>query len=261
MNTTTKTQESKPEVLTLAEQIGALHRDIEGRYAEMYDLLTKAKGEAGKGFWSKWLVANREVLGFGERQARLYLRPPASRDADQRAHREAQAAHRQRRKLHVVPPRKDLEDKEAMATVVQNTTPVATVVELPVAATPLDAVEGVKLLDKLLEKIVPPSPEAEDIEDKKALPPPPGTKHPWGNEEWKELTPEEWKELTPDEQEEYRRATRVQAVLADLEGAADQITKAASELTAAERRRVTAVVKILLNVVPATVVRASEAAS
>jgi hypothetical protein len=87
------------EMLTLAEQIGALHREIEAqpaRYTEMHALLTQAKREAGDGGWLKWLADNRKVLGFGERQAQLYLRPPASRDADQSAHRERMAAHRER---------------------------------------------------------------------------------------------------------------------------------------------------------------------
>jgi len=112
MNTTTKTQESKPEVLTLAEQIGALHRDIEGRYSEMHSLLSQARQAAGEDGWSKWLAANREVLGFGERQAQRYLRSPALRKADTAANREAVAAHRERKRLHVVPPVEKAEQPE-----------------------------------------------------------------------------------------------------------------------------------------------------
>jgi hypothetical protein len=36
--------------------------------------------------WLRWLADNRKVLGFGERQARLYLHEPASRDADLATH-------------------------------------------------------------------------------------------------------------------------------------------------------------------------------
>jgi hypothetical protein len=98
-----------------------------------------------------------------------------------------------------------------------------------------------------LVAIMPPGQEASvDLDDPGEVPPKPTreTKHPWGDIEWNDLSPEE--------QEEHRRATRVQAVLADLEGAASQIVKAASELTAAEQKRVAEVVKSLRSVVPET---------
>lgn len=87
----TKVMEKPIGILTLAQQIGALHRDIEGRSEEMYSLLTRAREDVGPGGWMKWLADNEEVLGFGERQARRYLREPDVRTADQ-----AQEAKRQR---------------------------------------------------------------------------------------------------------------------------------------------------------------------
>jgi hypothetical protein len=76
------------EVTTLAEQIGALHRDIEAqpaRYVEIHTLLTQAKKQAGDGGWLKWLADNEQTLGFGERQARLYMRSPELRSSDLKA--------------------------------------------------------------------------------------------------------------------------------------------------------------------------------
>jgi len=203
MDTLTATiTESKLDVPTLAERIGLLHREIKaqpGRYEEMHKLLTLARKDVGERGWLKWLTDNRSVLGFAERQARLYLREPASRDADLKAHREAQAAHRERQVLSIVP--KAPEPAEVQPKVLED-----------------DDVE----------------PEAETTK--------PDSKHGWGNQEWTELTPKE--------QQEYRRATHVKELLGQLEATVDSIVEVAEELTAAQRERVAAVVKLLLNVVP-----------
>jgi hypothetical protein len=127
-------------------------------------------------------------------------------------------------------------------------------------------------------RIVPPTQEAEDLEDGKAsapkmlteadsplakLDPPLEPNKPPRATEPDQIIPvepakpgpdskhREWSELTPDEREELRRIERIEALLANLHGAAEQIAEVGSELTAAEPRRVAAVVKILLNVVPA----------
>ncbi len=102
----TKVLEQPVEILTLAQRIGTLHREIQaqpGRYTEMNTLLTHAKTVAGDGGWLKWLADNQEVLGFGERQAQRYLRSPDLRKADAAANREDVAAHRGRQSLHIVP--------------------------------------------------------------------------------------------------------------------------------------------------------------
>jgi len=49
----------------------------------MFALLTQAKKDAGEGGWLRWLSENEEVLGFGERQARNYLREPEVRTSGQ----------------------------------------------------------------------------------------------------------------------------------------------------------------------------------
>jgi len=72
-------------ILTLAEKIGMLHQDIEGRNEEMFALLTQAKQAAGPRGWLKWLADNEKTLGFGERQARLYMREPELRSSDLKA--------------------------------------------------------------------------------------------------------------------------------------------------------------------------------
>lgn len=138
-------------------------------------------------------------------------------------------------------------------------------------------------------RIVPPTQEAEDLEDGKAsapkmlteadsplakLDPPLEPNKPPRATEPDQIIPvepakpgpdskhREWSELTPDEREELRRIERVEALLANLEGAADQIVEvAASEFSAAQRERIAGVVKQLQKVVPAAAVRASEAAS
>jgi hypothetical protein len=194
-------------ILTLAQRIGALHRDIEGRNEEMYGLLTQAKKAAGEGGWLKWLADNEEVLGFGARQARRYLREPDTRVSDRARHAEGERKRRAAAKDSKEVPRS----------------------EMPPDLVPDDDEPGV-------EPDVLPEIEPEDETLK------PEFKHSWGNKEWNELT--------PDDQEEYRRATRVEALLVNLEGAANQIAEDASELTAAQRKRVAAVVKLLLNVVP-----------
>jgi hypothetical protein len=91
---TTKALEQSVGILTLAQQIGVLHKDIEGRNDEMFALLTQAKLAAGEGGWLKWLADNREVLGFGERQARFYLRSPEARASDQARHAEGERKRR-----------------------------------------------------------------------------------------------------------------------------------------------------------------------
>jgi hypothetical protein len=90
----TEVLEQSVVILTLAQQIGALHRDIEGRYEEMFGLLTQAKKDAGEGGWLKWLADNEEVLGFGERQARRYLREPDARVSDRARHAEGERKRR-----------------------------------------------------------------------------------------------------------------------------------------------------------------------
>ncbi len=89
-----KTQSKPVGILTLAQQIGALHRDIEGRNEEMFELLTQAKKDAGEDGWLKWLATNREVLGFGERQAQRYLREPDARVSDAERHAQGEKKRR-----------------------------------------------------------------------------------------------------------------------------------------------------------------------
>ena len=60
-------------LVTLAERCGELHRAGTKNRQELRALLTKAKQDAGPGGWTRWLADNREVLGFGERQAQVYL--------------------------------------------------------------------------------------------------------------------------------------------------------------------------------------------
>ena len=60
----------------------------------MYGLLTQAKKDAGERDWLKWLADNREVLGFGERQAQRYLREPDARVSDADRHAEGERKRR-----------------------------------------------------------------------------------------------------------------------------------------------------------------------
>ncbi len=63
-----------PTLVTMAERIGALHREIKaqpGRYAEMNTLLTQAQKDAGPGGWLRWLSDNKKVLGFGVRRVHV----------------------------------------------------------------------------------------------------------------------------------------------------------------------------------------------
>jgi len=85
------------EVPTLAERIGALHREIQaqpGRYEEMHKLLTQAQKDAGEGGWLKWLAENKGVLGFGVRQAQSYLLPGEARAAHKTRHAEGEKKRR-----------------------------------------------------------------------------------------------------------------------------------------------------------------------
>ena len=86
----TKTIEAPPalSLATLAQRCGELHRSIKiaeptlkSHYDEIFRLLKKARRDAGRG-WLKWLADNRGTLGFGERQARRYLRESDVRTSD-----------------------------------------------------------------------------------------------------------------------------------------------------------------------------------
>lgn len=66
------------ELVTIAERCGELHRSIEGSKGsreEIRTLLLQAKKDVGHGNFVKWLDDNKGALGFGVRQARVYMMP------------------------------------------------------------------------------------------------------------------------------------------------------------------------------------------
>ena len=86
---------------TATEEIAELHKEIRrgiqagiDKYVRMYELLSAEKKRVGRGKWGQHIKLMESVWGFGERQARLYMRPPALRNADQIANRERVAKHR-----------------------------------------------------------------------------------------------------------------------------------------------------------------------